>query len=71
MWKRPFDFRLDAVALSVVLGDDVAVAAAKFAHDDVQLEAVPVQPMYRFCIEVILPNDFPASDSDWGLAMDM
>lgn len=49
-------FRHDAVALFAEPDDGEAVAAARFARDDAR-SAVRVQPMYRSCIEAILPND--------------
>ena len=55
--KRPFWSRHDAVAPFAVLGDDAAAVVVRFARDDARSAAVPVQPMYRFCIEATLPND--------------
>ncbi|KAJ5512131.1 hypothetical protein N7463_001683 [Penicillium fimorum] len=49
--------RQDAEARFAALADgDGAEAAVRFARDDVR-SAVPVRPMYRSCIEVILPNN--------------
>lgn len=50
--------RHDAEArFATLAGDDGAEAAVRFARDDDQSAVVPVQPMYRSCIEVIRPNN--------------
>ncbi|KAJ5765161.1 hypothetical protein N7520_004720 [Penicillium odoratum] len=67
-WKRPFCSRHDAVAQFAVLGDDGVVAAARYVRDDVRSAVVPVQPMYRSCIEATPPNDVGVIG---GLVMDM
>lgn len=56
-WKRPFCSRHDAVVLFAVLGDDGVVAAVRYVRDDVRSAVVPVQQMYRSCIEATQPND--------------
>lgn len=50
--------RHDAEArFATLAGDDGAEAEVRFARDDDRSAVVPVQPMYRSCIEAILPNN--------------
>ncbi|KAJ5416593.1 uncharacterized protein N7487_000143 [Penicillium crustosum] len=50
--------RHDAEArFATLAGGDGAEAAVRFARDDDQSAVVPVQPMYRSCIEAIRPNN--------------
>lgn len=49
-------FRHDAVAPFAEPDGGGAAAVARFARDDVR-SAVRARPMYRSCIEAILPND--------------